>query len=205
MGIHLDEAERAAQAEQTTASQVEIKGPQGEPEAQILTPEAVALLGRLSDQIETTRRDLLARRVQRLADLRAGKLFDFLLETASVRAGKWTVAPIPPELQDRRIEITGPVDRKMGINALNSGANCFMADFEVSNSPTWRNSIDGQFNLRDAVRGTIEYQSPEGKQYKLGEKPAILFVRPRGWHHVEKHVLVKGFFFFVSLFVFCLF
>ncbi|MFZ1131943.1 MAG: malate synthase A, partial [Terriglobales bacterium] len=117
---------------------------------------------------------------------------DFLAETAAIREGDWKVAPIPNDLLDRRVEITGPVDRKMIINALNSGASVFMADFEDSNSPTWSNNIEGQQNLRDAIRGTIHYESPEGKQYRLGAKLATLFVRPRGWHLEEKHFLVEG-------------
>src|SRR6202035_3307621 len=110
----------------------------------------------------------------------------------SVRQGEWRVAPIPDDLEDRRTEITGPVDRKMVINALNSGANVFMADFEDSTAPTWRNVIEGQVNLRDAVRREISFASPEGKQYQLNEKTAVLFVRPRGWHLPEKHLLVDG-------------
>ena len=117
---------------------------------------------------------------------------DFLPETENVRAGEWTVAPIPADLTDRRVEITGPVERKMVINALNSGASMFMADFEDSNSPTWANNIQGQINLRDAIAGTISYTSPEGKVYALAPKTAVLLVRPRGWHLVEKHVTVGG-------------
>ena len=116
----------------------------------------------------------------------------FCRETAWIRNTDWVAAPIPADLQDRRVEITGPVDRKMIINALNSGASVFMADFEDSNSPTWRNNLDGQFNLRDAVNGTIGYVSPEGKRYELGERTAVLMVRPRGWHLDEKHFLVDG-------------
>ena len=117
---------------------------------------------------------------------------DFLPETAQFRNSDWTVAPIPPDLTDRRTEITGPVDRKMIINALNSGASVFMADLEDSNSPTWDNIVGGQINLRDAVRGDISFASPEGKKYQLGEKPAVLLVRPRGWHLLERHFLVDG-------------
>jgi malate synthase len=121
-----------------------------------------------------------------------GALPDFPPETADIRAKEWTVAPIPADLQDRRVEITGPVERKMVINALNSGANVFMADFEDSNSPTWQNDIEGQINLRDAIRGTIGFMSPEGKKYALNEKTAVLLVRPRGWHLVERRCLVAG-------------
>src|SRR4051812_49114136 len=116
----------------------------------------------------------------------------FLPETKSIREGTWQVLPVPEDLQNRRVEITGPVDRKMVINALNSGANCYMADFEDSHSPTWEATLDGQMNVRDAVRGTIEYTSPEGKTYKLNQKVATLLVRPRGWHLPEKHLVIDG-------------
>ncbi len=172
---------------------------------QILTAAALQFLERLAVRFEPTRRQLMDSRARRLAELRAGKSFNFLESTASVRAHEWQVAPIPPELADRRVEITGPVDRKMVINALNSGASAFMADFEDSNSPTWQNCIEGQLNLRDAVRGTISFQSPEGKQYRLNPNPAVLFVRPRGWHLSEKHVLVGGQPMSASLFDFGLF
>jgi malate synthase len=172
--------------------EITIKAPMGRAEAEILTPPALAFLSALATRFEPARRQLLQRRAERLAELRAGRLFDFLPETAEVRNSEWQVAPIPRDLEDRRVEITGPVDRKMIINALNSGANVFMADFEDSNSPTWRNNIDGQVNLKDAVRGVIEYASPEGKHYRLAEKTAVLLVRPRGWHLVEKHALAGG-------------
>jgi malate synthase len=134
----------------------------------------------------------LASRAQRQAGFNAGKLPDFLPETKAIRDNDWKVAPVPQDLQDRRVEITGPTDRKMVINALNSGANVFMADFEDSNTPTWQNMIEGQFNLRDAVSGMIEFVSPEGKAYRLNERRATLLVRPRGWHLQEKHVLIDG-------------
>ncbi len=159
---------------------------------EVLAPRAIAFLVDLERRFGGRRRELLAKRVERKARLDAGEHPDFLSETASVRSGDWKVAPIPADLQDRRVEITGPVDRKMVINALNSGANVFMADFEDANSPTWRNNIEGHINLRDAIRRTIDYTSPEGKPYRLGPKPAVLFVRPRGWHLVEKHFLVDG-------------
>ena len=174
------------------AAPVDVRAPEGAAEAIVLNAEAKAFLGELAAQFETRRTELLKQRGVRLAELRAGKSFDFLPETASVRAGDWKVASIPQDLLDRRVEITGPVDRKMIINALNSGASVFMADFEDSNSPTWRNNIDGQVNLRDAVRRQISYDSPEGKAYRLADKTAVLFVRPRGWHLVEKHVLAGG-------------
>src|SRR3954452_11364615 len=141
-------------------------------ETQILTPEATEFLNLLSRTFETRRQELLARREGRQREIDAGKMPHFLPETADIRAAHWKVAPIPKDLLDRRVEITGPVDRKMIINALNSGANVFMADFEDSNSPTWKNNIEGQFNLCDAVRGTITYESPEGKKYSLNEKRA---------------------------------
>ncbi len=128
----------------------------------------------------------------RQAEIDAGHYPDFLTETAEIRTSEWKVAPIPADLMDRRVEITGPVDRKMVINALNCGANVFMADFEDANSPTWTNNLDGQINLRDAIRRTIEFTSPEGKKYKLNDKIATLLVRPRGWHLDEKHVLLGG-------------
>jgi malate synthase len=161
-------------------------------EADILTPEARTFLAKLSAKFEPRRLELLARRQVLQKELDGGKLPDFLPETASIRKADWKVAPIPKDMLDRRIEITGPVDRKMIINALNSGANVYMADFEDSNTPTWSNNIEGQYNLRDAIRGTITYESPEGKQYELGEKLATLMVRPRGWHLEEKHFKVNG-------------
>ncbi len=125
--------------------------------------------------------------------LDAGERPDFLDETRSIRESDWTVAPMPADILDRRVEITGPVDRKMIINALNSGAKVFMADFEDSSTPTWNNLLDGHMNLRDAIRRTITYEDPgTGKQYKLNEKTAVLFVRPRGWHLDERHVIVDG-------------
>src|SRR6266852_4032043 len=174
-------------------------------EAGVLTSEAQAFLLKLAAAFEPRRQELLARRRTVQQDIDNGKLPDFLPETAEIRQGDWKVASIPNDLRNRRVEITGPVDRKMIINALNSGANVFMADFEDSNSPTWSNNIDGQHNLRDAVRGTIEYESPEGKRYQLGPNPATLFVRPRGWHLDEKHFLVEGKPISASLFDFGLF
>ena len=163
-----------------------------EVETQILTAEASAFLTRLAREFEARREELLSRRAARQQQIDAGQLPDFLPETAHIREADWTVAPIPPDLRDRRVEITGPVDRKMIINALNSGANVFMADFEDSNSPTWQNNLEGQFNLRDAVGGTISYVSPEGKRYELNSSVATLLVRPRGWHLVERHFQVDG-------------
>src|SRR5271165_6889 len=163
-----------------------------QPETSVLTPEARAFLLKLAARFEPRRQELLARRRTAQQEIDHGKFPDFLPETAGIRQGDWKVAPIPKDLLDRRVEITGPVDRKMIINALNSGASVFMADFEDSNSPTWSNNIEGQQNLRDAIRGTIRYEGPEGKQYRLGSNLATLVVRPRGWHLDEKHFLVEG-------------
>lgn len=160
--------------------------------AEILTPEALAFVAKLHRRFEPTRRERIAARAARQAELDAGKLPDFLPETAAVRAGGWKIAPLPQDLLDRRVEITGPVERKMMINALNSGAKSFMADFEDSNCPSWDNQIAGQINVRDAYRKTISYTSPEGKQYKLNDAVATLLLRPRGWHLMEKHVKVDG-------------
>jgi malate synthase len=159
----------------------------------ILTPEALDFIVLLQRTFNARRKELLAKRTERQKDFDTGKLPDFLPETASVRSSRdWRVAPIPADLQNRRIEITGPVERKMIINALNSGANMFMADFEDANSPTWFNAVQGQLNLRDAIRRQIDFTSPEGKEYKLNAEVATLLVRPRGWHLLEKHITVDG-------------
>ena len=171
---------------------VQITGRMTPEYAGVLTTEAIAFLVSLHRQLDARRLELLQRRVARQAELDAGKLPDFLPETKHVRESDWKVAPVPADLQDRRTEITGPTDRKMVINALNSGANMYMADFEDSNTPTWDNQVQGQINMRDAVRRSIDFTSPEGKQYKLNEKIATLLVRPRGWHLEEKHMLVDG-------------
>jgi malate synthase len=172
--------------------QIQVTAPVSDAQKTVLTDEAVAFLKKLSSTFEARRQELLAARHARQARLDAGELPDFLPETEHIRKANWTVASIPADLMDRRVEITGPVDRKMIINALNSGANVFMADFEDSNSPTWSNNLDGHINLRDAVNRTITYTSPEGKSYKLNDKIATLLVRPRGWHLDEKHFLVDG-------------
>src|SRR6266516_1720983 len=174
------------------AEGIEVKAPISAEFAEILTPEALNLVATLSRAFEARREELLARRAARQVDLNAGKLPDFLPETADIRAGTWTIAPFPDDIQDRRVEITGPVDRKMVINALNSGAKVFMADFEDAHSPTWEATIQGQINVRDAIDRKITYTSPEGKDYQLKEKIATLSVRPRGWHLNEKHVFVDG-------------
>lgn len=160
---------------------------------EILTPEALGLIAILHRKYGQRRLDLLKAREERQERLDAGELPDFLPETKSVRDGDWTIAPLPQDLQDRRVEITGPTDRKMVINALNSGAYCFMADLEDSNCPTWDNMIEGQINLRDAIRRSISLDDPKsGKHYALQDKTATLIVRPRGWHLDEKHILVDG-------------
>ncbi len=166
----------------------------GPPEGggEILSPEALAFVEALHRQFEPIRRNLLDRRKARQAEFDRGVLPDFLPETASVRGSDWTVAPTPADLQKRWVEITGPVDRKMMINALNSGADVFMADFEDSLAPTWANVVLGQANLADAVRNRIEHVSPEGKAYRLNPTVATVLVRPRGWHLPEKHVDVDG-------------
>ena len=159
---------------------------------QVLSPAARTFLDELQRKFNGRRTELLARRTVRQQALDNGELPDFLPETREIRESDWTVAAIPADLADRRVEITGPVDRKMIINALNCGASVFMADFEDANSPTGRNVIDGQINLHDAIRREIGFTSPEGKTYQLNEKTAVLLVRPRGWHLLEKHYQVDG-------------
>lgn len=158
----------------------------------ILSESACQFLVSLHDRFQAQREQCLNRRLQLQAQLDAKPILDFPAETAQIRSGDWTVAAIPPDLMDRRVEITGPVDRKMVINALNSAARVFMADFEDSNSPTWSNCVQGQINLLDANRRELSWTSPEGKHYQLGPKPAVLMVRPRGWHLDEKHFLIDG-------------
>jgi malate synthase len=175
-----------------TASSLEVLGNAGEAGARILTPEALAFSAELQREFNPTRLELLAARAERQDRIAAGELPDFLEGTRGIRADPdWRVAPAPGDLLDRRVEITGPVDRKMVINALNSGARIFMADFEDANSPTWRNCVEGQANLIDAVERTISLETGE-KQYKLKDEIATLIVRPRGWHLLEKHLLVDG-------------
>jgi len=171
---------------------VEIRAPLSPAYREILTPEALEFLALLELQFGARRHELLARRTVRQAEFDAGRLPDFLPETQAIRNGDWTVAGLPAEIADRRVEITGPVERKMIINALNSGANVFMADCEDSLTPTWDNLVQGQINLREAVQRTIGFESPEGKRYRLNDRTAILMVRPRGWHLPEKHALVDG-------------
>lgn len=172
---------------------VDVLAPTDPAHRAILTPEALAFVAELARGFTDRRDDLLARRRARQAELDAGATLDFLPETADIRASDWTAAPLPADLLDRRVEITGPVDRKMIINALNSGANVFMADFEDASAPTWANMLDGQANLRDAVRRTIDFTHPKtGKRYRLVDDPATLMVRPRGWHLDERHLEVDG-------------
>ncbi len=192
-------------ASATSINGLEIKAPVSESFSEILTTEALEFVVKLQRTFNKRRLELLAARVERQKAIDSGKLPDFLPETKAIREGDWVAAPIPADLQDRRVEITGPVDRKMIINALNSGAKMFMADFEDSNSPFWANNIDGQINLRDAIRRTISFKNEAGKEYKLNEKTAVLLVRPRGWHLPEKHVLVDGEVMSGSLFDFGLF
>ena len=170
---------------------MEITGPIKPGYETILTREALELVAKLHHAFDGRRKELLARRAARQVDLDRGLGLDFLPETAEVREGDWTIRGTPEDLQDRRVEITGPVDRKMVINALNSGASCFMADFEDASTPTWDNMIGGQINLRDANRREIDFTDEvTGKAYRLNERHAVLIVRPRGWHLDEAHVLV---------------
>ncbi len=192
-------------ATQAQSEPVRITGTAAGIEDRILTPQAVRFLVKLSTMFEPRRRRLLEARRARQERIDAGEMPDFPQETAEIRKARWKVAPPPADLTDRRVEITGPTDRKMIINALNSGARVFMADFEDSNSPTWQNILEGQANLCDAVAGDITYTSPEGKYYEVCETPATLMVRPRGWHLVEKHFLVDGEPISASLFDFGLF
>jgi malate synthase len=171
---------------------VEIRGPVDGRFGEVLTQEALAFVGGLHREFDARRRELLAERAARQERLDAGERPSFLDATASIREGDWRVAPTPKDLLDRRVEITGPTDRKMVINALNSGARCFMADFEDSNAPTWSNMVEGQVNLADAVRRRIELTTDEGREYRLGDEIATLLVRPRGWHLPERHLLVDG-------------
>lgn len=171
---------------------VELLGPVTDAQAEILSTEAIHFLARLHREFNSRRLQLLDARTRRQAAIDRGHVPTFSPETQHVRESDWAVLPVPDDLQNRRVEITGPVDRKMIINAMNSGANCFMADFEDSHSPTWSNTLDGQINVRDAVRGTISHVTPEGKSYQLNPKVATLLVRPRGWHLAEHHLRIDG-------------
>jgi malate synthase len=169
---------------------IEVSGPSVAGAERVLTPAALEFLAELQTRFGQARLDLLGRRVERQAEIDAGGSLGFSPATREVRDGDWTVAPAPPDLDDRRVEITGPAEPKMMINALNSGARVFMADLEDALSPTWANVVGGQAALMDAVRGTLAFDSPEGKAYRLAERTATLVVRPRGWHLIESHVLV---------------
>jgi malate synthase len=184
---------------------IEVTGEVPPDHEEILSREALAFYARLHREFNPRRLKLLEARQRHQERIDAGELPDFPKETSGLREGSWRVLPVPEDLQDRRVEITGPVDRKMVINALNSGANCYMADFEDAHSPTWQNTLEGQINVRDAVRGTIEFNSPEGKRYRLNRQVATLLVRPRGWHLDEKHLMVDGQFASGSLFDFAMY
>ena len=183
---------RGAPSSSSPPQEMTIEAPSFPGSEIILSHAALHFVARLAMEFEPRRQELLARRIARQHEIDSGRMPDFLPETEPIRRSDWTVAPIPHDLRRRRVEITGPVDRKMVINALNSGADVFMADFEDSNSPTWENCVRGQLNLWDAVRETIEYVSPEGKAYQLNEKTATLLVRPRGWHLDERHIKING-------------
>ena len=176
--IHRNEGTHTTMSTNSALQGVEVIGAASDATAEILTPDALAFVAALHRAHNSRRKELLARRVARAEALANGVLPDFLPETAHIREGDWTVAPIPADLLDRRTEITGPVDRKMIINALNSGAKVFMADFEDANTPTWDNTIEGQVNLRDAAARTIEFSQPDGKHYSLNDTIATLLVRP---------------------------
>ncbi len=171
---------------------VELLAPEPAGASGILTPEALAFVADLHTRFAGRRAELLAARVERAAAIAAGAPFQFLPETAEIRAAEWSVAPAPADLNDRRVEITGPVDRKMMINALNSGAKVFMADLEDATSPTWANAIEGQRNIADSVRRTISFENPDGRKYTLKDETATLVIRPRGWHLPERHILIDG-------------
>ncbi|MBX5490798.1 MAG: malate synthase A [Chloroflexi bacterium] len=175
-----------------TVEPVEIRGPLGPRYDEVLTPDALAFLAALHREFEPTRRALLARRRERQQAFAAGERPTFLEATRHIRESAWQVAPVPRDLQQRWVEITGPAERKMIINALNSGADIFMADFEDAHTPTWANMVEGQINLLDALERTISYTSPDGRAYRLNDQVATLLVRPRGWHLVERHLLVDG-------------
>jgi malate synthase len=171
---------------------VEVKAPLHPRFDEILTPEALGFVATLHRAFEPRRQELLKARVERQKRIDAGDMPDFLAETKAIRDGDWKIAPLPKALECRRVEITGPVERKMIINAFNSGADSYMTDFEDSNSPNWFNQIQGQVNLKDAIRGTISFTNEAGKEYRLNDRIAVLQIRPRGWHLDEKHVTVDG-------------
>jgi malate synthase len=176
----------------TTRSDLQLNGAMHPGFEEVLTPDALDFVAALEHEFGGRRRELLQARAERRARLAEGEMLDFLADTREIREADWRVAPVPADLQQRWVEITGPTDRKLTINALDSGADGFMADFEDANSPTWTNMVVGQLNLRDATEGTITYDGSDGRHYELGENPATLLIRPRGWHLPERHVLVDG-------------
>ena len=174
----------------TTRANLELHGAMDAGFEEVLTPDALEFVAELQREFGPRRLELLRARAQRRERLAAGEMLDFLPDTREIRDARWTVAPVPSDMQQRWVEITGPTERKMTINALNSGADGFMADFEDANAPTWRNMVEGHINLRDAIDGTITYDGSDGRHYELVESPATLLVRPRGWHLPERHLLV---------------
>src|SRR5437667_12558682 len=176
----------------TAKKRVKVSSAVDGPGAGIFTAEALEFISDLHRRFNPTRLDLLRRRVERQARVDRGKSLDFPKQNPRIREDSWTIAPVPADLIDRRVEITGPTDRKMMINALNSGAKTFMADFEDANTPAWKNIVEGQLNLREAVRRTIEYRGPDGKEYRLNNEVATLLLRPRGWHLPERHIWIDG-------------
>ncbi len=190
--MHLSDETKSQSELALEPRSLKITGPHIQGLEEILTPDALAFVGDLVLEFSPRLESLLGKRMIVHENLRNGALPDFLEETREIRTSEWKVGPIPPDLRQRRVEITGPVDRKMVINALNSGADVYMADFEDSHSPTWEGTVQGQANLRDAVDRTIRYTGPDGREYKLGEKLATLMVRPRGLHLIEKHVLIES-------------
>jgi malate synthase len=176
----------------TRHPRIELAGPMEPGFDEVINADALEFVAQLQRQFGPRRGELLEARGRRRARLADGEMLDFLPDTREIRKGEWTVSPVPDDLQQRWVEITGPTDRKMTINALNSGADGFMADFEDANSPTWHNMIDGHRNLRDAIDGTITYRDSDGRNYELSENPATLLVRPRGWHLVERHLLIDS-------------
>ena len=175
------------------AEGVEFTAPIPDEFAEILTPEAVTFVAKLHREFAGRRDELLRRRAERQERIDAGEMPDFLPETRHIREGGWKIASIPDDLQDRRVELTGPPDTKMTINALNSGAKTWMADFEDANCPMWRNMLESQYNLREAINRSITFDDPvSGKHYELNDEVAVLIARPRGWHLPEKHMIVDG-------------
>ncbi|MCU7881223.1 MAG: malate synthase, partial [Candidatus Thiodiazotropha sp. (ex Lucinoma aequizonata)] len=195
---------RPSSLKQST-QEVRVIGPMGPGFDSIFTPEALRFVAALERCFGSRRRELLKIRADRQQLLNRSELSDLLQQTKEICDSDWQVRPAPADLQDRRVEITGPVDRKMLINALNSGAKCFMADLEDAHSPTWEATVEGQINLREAVNHTLTFTSPEGKAYRLDEQLATLIVRPRGWHLEEKHLLIDGRRFSAALFDFGLY